>query len=53
MPTTIKAAKENNYSNVVVSRKVRSYADDPFFVKKAEEAKATIKKIGLPKSAKK
>jgi len=32
-----------------VSSKVKSYAKDPFFVKKAEEAKAFMLKAGLPK----
>jgi len=36
--------------NAVVSKSVRSYANDPFFVKKAEEARKTIEKVGLPES---
>jgi len=35
--------------NAVVSKSVKSYANDPFFVKKAEEARKTIEKVGLPK----
>lgn len=31
-----------------ISSDVRSYANDPFFVKKREEAIAYIKKVGLP-----
>lgn len=36
-----------------VSDKVRSYANDPFFIKKAEEAKETLKRVGLPGASKK
>ena len=35
--------------NAVVSKSVKSYANDPFFVKKAEEARKTIERVGLPK----
>jgi len=37
----------------IVSDEVRSYANDPFFVKKAEEAKETIRRVGLPGDKKK
>lgn len=33
----------------VVSARVKNYAADPFFMKKAEEAKAEIDRVGLPK----
>jgi hypothetical protein len=33
----------------VVDKSVGSYEKHPFFVKKANEAKALIKKVGLPK----
>jgi len=33
---------------VKVSKEVGSHADDPFFVKKAEAAKAFLNKHGLP-----
>ena len=36
-----------------VSDKVKSHADDPYFVKKAEEAKETIKEFGVPDIKKK
>jgi hypothetical protein len=36
----------------VVSSKVRNYASDPFFVRKAAEAKAEIDRVGLPKKKK-
>lgn len=32
----------------IVSSEVRSYANDPFFVKKAEEARKTLLRVGLP-----
>jgi len=35
-------------TNAVLSNQVKSYANDPYFVKKAEEAKKTIEKVGLP-----
>lgn len=38
--------------NGVISDKVGNYQADPFFVKKAAEAKALIKKVGLPKMEK-
>jgi hypothetical protein len=49
MPAAIKKTEsEKKQGNAVVSPKVKSYADDPYFVKKANEAKETIKKVGLP-----
>jgi hypothetical protein len=33
----------------VVDSKVGNYEKHPFFIKKANEAKALIKKVGLPK----
>lgn len=33
----------------VVDKNMKSYADDPFFVKKDKDAKALIKKYGVPK----
>ena len=40
-------------SRVIINSKVKSYAKDPFFVKKADEAKQTIKRVGLPRNKKK
>jgi len=37
----------------IVSDEVRSYANDPFFVKKAEQANVTLKRVGLPGEKKK
>jgi hypothetical protein len=36
----------------VVSTRLKNYADDPFFLKKAAEAKAEIDRVGLPKGKK-
>jgi uncharacterized protein (UPF0297 family) len=48
MPTVKKAAKEKSYSNAVVTNKVKSYSKDPVFIKKEEEAREAINRIGLP-----
>jgi hypothetical protein len=37
----------------IVSSEVRNYANDPFFVKKAEEAREVIRRVGLPGDKKK
>jgi len=34
--------------NGIVSDTVRSYANEPFFIKKAEEAAEALKRVGLP-----
>lgn len=33
----------------IINAEVASYKEHPFFVKKANEAKALIEKVGLPK----
>ena len=43
---TRKAA--NKRKGVVVSKKVKDYSNDPFFVKKAKAAESFLKKHGLP-----
>jgi len=53
MPVTIKKEANERRSGAVINSRVRSFAKDPYFVKKTEEAKATIKKVGLPGSKKK
>lgn len=35
---------------IVVSKKVKDYGNDPFFVKKAKAMQAILKKHGLPAS---
>jgi len=34
----------------VVSARLKNYANDPFFLKKAAEAKAEIDRVGLPET---
>lgn len=54
MPATIKkATTEKGYSGGVVSDHIKSYANEPYFVKKTEEAKETLKRVGLPGQKKK
>ncbi|MFI5136507.1 MAG: hypothetical protein ACHQIM_01685 [Sphingobacteriales bacterium] len=45
--------KSLSNSNVIVSDNVRSYADEPFFVKKEEKAKEFMRKHPLPDHLKK
>ena len=44
-----KSKAKKQKPNGVVDSSVGSYEKHPFFVKKANEAKALIKKVGLPK----
>ena len=54
MPEVEKKAEHKELKGKgIVSSEVRSYANDPFFVKKAEEARAMIKRVGLPGDKKK
>jgi hypothetical protein len=41
-----RGSKRSTYA--MVDPKMPSYENDPFFVKKAKEAKLLIKKVGLP-----
>ncbi|HZY36312.1 MAG TPA: hypothetical protein VFE53_06665 [Mucilaginibacter sp.] len=43
-----KAVIEKGYGDVVVVDNVKSHANDPFFVKKVEDAKKALSKITLP-----
>lgn len=43
-----KPKKRLSVPEVKVDKNMKSYANDPFFVKKAQEAKAFIDKHGLP-----
>jgi hypothetical protein len=48
----LKAGKTSNKKKKifgVVDKSVGNYEKDPFFVKKANEAKALLKAVGLPK----
>lgn len=44
-----KGSENKKMPKVKVSKKVGSYANDPFFIKKAEAAKAFLDKHGVPK----
>jgi len=49
MPTTAKKAATEKYPDgAIVSDKVKNYADEPYFVKKINKARATLKRVGLP-----
>ena len=43
----------NFYDGGIISDKVKDRSNDPYFVKKAEEAKETIRRVGLPGDKKK
>ena len=47
-----KEIQERVQAYAIVSDKVKNHADDPYFVKKAEEAKETIKQFGVPRTKK-
>jgi hypothetical protein len=51
MPATNKNKKASNKKKTlaIVDPKVGNYEKHPFFVKKANEAKALLKVVGLPK----
>ena len=54
MPVAKKASvKEREYNNIVVSDKIRSYADESFFIKKEEKAKEFLREHPLPAHLKK
>jgi hypothetical protein len=41
----------NKKKNAVISEQAGNYEKHPFFVKKANEAKKTFERVGLPKVA--
>ena len=45
-----KAVIEKEYDDVIVVDNVKSHANDPFFVKKVEDAKKALSKITLPEN---
>ena len=54
MPAVKKAVKENDfYGDAIVSDKVKDRSNDPYFVKKAEQAKEFLQKHPLPDHFKK
>jgi len=46
--STVKKAAQDALHTDVVSDKVRSYADEPYFVKKAEKAKEFLRQHPIP-----
>lgn len=49
MPVVKKGAvKKGRNSNTIVAEQKRSYADDPYFVEKAERAKTFLKEHPIP-----
>ena len=48
-PIKNKKIINNKKVNAIVDPKVGNYEKHPFFIKKANEAKALIKVVGLPK----
>ena len=42
------AIKVKENIDVIITDQVRSYADEPFFIKKEEKAKAFLKKHPIP-----
>ena len=51
MPAVSK--KKSQSDNIIIVKKMRDYSNDPFFKKKAEEARVFLKKHPLPESFKK
>jgi hypothetical protein len=48
MPAIKNADREKNKGKVIVDSNIRSHANDPFVVKKVEDAKEALSKIKLP-----
>lgn len=54
MPTTIKKGDQSiNHSNAIISKHMKGYENDQYFVKKTEDALEILKKFGLPNPKKK
>jgi hypothetical protein len=53
MSTVKKVSVREKEYNIIVNDKVRSYADEPFFIKKEEKAAAFLRKHALPEHLKK
>lgn len=51
--TVNRTTSEKGYSKAIIDEKVKNYENDPFFVKKANEANEILKKVGLPRQTKK
>jgi len=46
--STVKKAAPNTLHTDVISDKVRNYADEPYFVKKAEKAEEFLRQHPIP-----
>jgi hypothetical protein len=46
------AADKKHLPGITVNPNMRDYSKDPYFVRKAEKARALIAKYGFPKDAK-
>lgn len=53
MATVTVTQSGSKKSAPIVDKNMTSHADDPFFVKKAKQAKSLIRKYGVPKATKK
>ncbi len=45
-------ADQKHLPGITINPNMRDYSKDPFFVKKAEKARAAVSKYGLPKEDK-
>ena len=48
LSTVKRPKKANRKGKITITDNVKDYSSDPFFVKKAQEAKAFLKSHGLP-----
>jgi hypothetical protein len=54
MPITIKKGDQSiKHGNAIISKDVKGYEDDQYFVKKTEKALEILKEFGLPDLKKK
>ena len=53
MSTVKKTVNGKEYKGAIFCKDVKNRADDPFFVKKNEEAKIALSKINFPEHLKK
>ncbi|MGZ3754324.1 MAG: hypothetical protein ACXVJE_03840, partial [Mucilaginibacter sp.] len=53
MPQLKKIANSKKHTNIIVTDNVGSYANDPFFAKKLEEAKKALSDLTWPDTSKK
>lgn len=50
--STKKSLSDKKLGSPVLNKNMKSYSQDPFFVKKARDAKELIVKYGVPKTSK-